>query len=265
MNIHITDTELFNKLLDSTIFSTEIGSRMYGTANEKSDTDILHIYKTSDKELYSILNSHHQLQYKKDNVDYIFVSLHSFLRNCLSGDSTINFEVINNDYIVGSSLSFLYDLRKEFYNYKIMRSYLGFGRRDLKHISKATGDYAKNKKLFHAYRCYKSCKDILSNDFISVMGDAESFEYRELVYAITDYKERDKYKKDLEGKIEELRKELNIKYDSGELINYMNVDIINIIDSRVKSLMEDDDVEKLVLTDDEMKLFYDAEENGINY
>jgi hypothetical protein len=26
---------------------------MYGTANEKSDTDILHIYKTSDKKEFS--------------------------------------------------------------------------------------------------------------------------------------------------------------------------------------------------------------------
>jgi predicted nucleotidyltransferase len=84
MNIHITDIELFEKLSISTIFSIEIGSKMYGLDNDNSDRDILCIYATSDNELNSFYMTHHQIQYKENNTDYIFVNIHNFIRNCLA-------------------------------------------------------------------------------------------------------------------------------------------------------------------------------------
>lgn len=264
MNIHIKNKELFERLLDSTIYSVNIGSKMYGTNNENSDTDIIHIYKTSEAELNSILNSHHQIQYKDNNIDYIFVSLHSFLRNLLSGDSTINFEVINHIDILTSELSFLYEMRKSFYNYKIMRSYLGFGRRDLKQLNKGEGDRGKNKKLFHAYRCWKSCLDIYNEDFNAIMDDSDSFEMFTKINKITDYKERDLIKKELLEKIDSLRNKLNSDYDSNKLINYMKVDDQRLLDMKIKNIMNNE-INSMYLSFDEMNLFYDAEENGIKY
>lgn len=265
MNIHFTNKDLFDRLLESTIFSTEIGSKMYGTSDEESDIDILNIYKTSDIELNSILNSHHQLQYKKDGVDYIFTSLHSFLRNILNGDSTINFEVINHKKIVYSDLCFLYEKRKFFYTYKIMRSYLGFGRRDLKQINLGKGNREKNKKLFHAYRCYKSCLDIYNGNFESVMNDSKSIKIKKDIFNIKNYKDRDYYKELFMNNISELRTKVNNDYNNGKLINFMKVSNISYIDSMIEYIMSKNTFNKMKFNRNEMDIFYDAEENGIKY
>jgi len=245
MNIHIKNKSLFNRLLKSTIFSTEIGSKMYKTSDEKSDTDILHIYKTSDLELNSILNSHHQLQFKENNIDYIFSSLHSFLRNTLSGDSTINFEVINSENLINSKLNFLYENRKSFYTYKIMRSYLGFGRRDLKQINLGKGKRGKNKKLFHAYRCYKSCLDIYNGEFNSIINNPKSFEIKEKIFNNEDYKYRDFLKNSLKDEIDNLRNKINSDYNDGKLINFMKIKDLSFIDSMINSIMKDNILKKM--------------------
>jgi len=89
---------------------------MYGTDNENSDTDILHIYVQTKEESNSFVKfqNHHQLQFKKDNVDYIFTDIFTFLKNLMSGDSTINFEVIHSETLKGTCLEFLYNERKSF-------------------------------------------------------------------------------------------------------------------------------------------------------
>jgi len=116
----------------------------------------------------------------------IFTSLHSFLRNLFSGDAIINFEIINSKNLLGTNLESLYNMRKSFYTYKVMRSYLGFGRRDLKQINLGEKDRGKNKKLFHTYRCWKSCLDIYNGNFNSTMDDKSSFEIRENILSKID-------------------------------------------------------------------------------
>lgn len=265
MNIHLdkdVDIELIGRLHKSTIYSCVIGSGMYGISDERSDVDILHIYKTSDLELNSVLKSHHQLQYKKGGVDYIFVNIHAFIRNCLSGDSTINFEVINSEDILASELAFLYEMRKDFFNYKIMRSYLGFGRRDLKQINLANDERGKNKKIFHAYRCYKSCLDIYGGDFKSVMDSVESYEMWGEVMKLNNYKEREEYKILIGKKIDDLRKEINIEYDKGNITSYMEPSSLLILDYKISEVMNGS-LDKMYF--DNLLLFYKAEESGIEY
>ena len=76
----------------------------------------------------------------------MFINIHSFLSNAISGDSTINFGVINSKQILGTELDFLYKYREYFYNYKIIRSYLGLARRDLKRIDiDAKTEFGKNQ------------------------------------------------------------------------------------------------------------------------
>lgn len=265
MNIHIKNTKLVNLLKESTLLSIEIGSKMYGTNNEHSDTDILNIYKTSNLELNSILNSHHQIQYKNNNIDYIFVNLHTFLRNLLSGDSTINFEVVNSDKLIGTSLEFLYNIREKFNTYKVMRSYLGFGRRDLKQLYKCNEEHDKNKKLFHAYRCWKSVNDIYNNIFTSIMDDKKSIEMFNIIMNINDYKTRIKYIDDLKIKINYLRDIINKDYNDGNLINYLDTNIQSYIDKEILNIMNSNNIKKMKFKREDMFYFYDAQENGISY
>lgn len=154
MNIHFTDEKLFNDLMQSSIFQIEIGSGMYNLKTETSDTDILVIYLDGVVNSNSIIRTHHQLQYIKDNedgstIDYIFTSLTQFLNNILSGDSTINYEVLKSETFKNFSNEFKFLSELEvFDNINVIKSYLGMAKRDLKSIKCEFS----TKKLYHISR-----------------------------------------------------------------------------------------------------------------
>lgn len=154
MNIHFTDEKLFNDLMQSSIFQIEIGSGMYNLKTETSDTDILVIYLDGVVNSNSIIRTHHQLQFIKDNLDgtstdYIFTSLTQFLNNILSGDSTINYEVLKSDEFKNHSKEFKFLSELEvFNNVNVIKSYLGMAKRDLKALK---GNFS-TKKLYHLSR-----------------------------------------------------------------------------------------------------------------
>lgn len=149
MNIHFTDKTLKQQLDQSTIFEIEIGSGMYGLKTPESDTDILKIYLEGSLNLTSITNNHHQLQYcdTENNIDYIYTSVGQFIKNIISGDSTINYEVLQHP-----------EFKKKFYNLfffvnkldkiNTVKSYLGMVKRDIKALKKEHS----NKKAYHIQR-----------------------------------------------------------------------------------------------------------------
>lgn len=206
MNIHITDIDLVNRLKESTIFRATIGSHMYGTNDSGSDIDYLHIYTTSENELMSVIKTNNQLQYKEGNVDYLFVSLHTFIGNILNGDSTINFEVVNSKQLIGSELEWLYDIRHYFNTFTIIKSYLGFARRDIRHYNRYFGR-DKTKRLRHIIRGYLYSRHILDNnwDFDEVNSILRSIDISDETI-LKDYKQ----------KIDLMRFELSDKFNSSE-------------------------------------------------
>jgi predicted nucleotidyltransferase len=270
MNIHFKDKEAFEDLKRLSVFSIKIGSWMYGTNDEYSDSDILYIYVPSYEEMNSMASNHHQFQYKEDGVDHIFVDIYNFLKNALNGDSTINFEVINHPSLKDSKLDFIYNRRKYFSNHKIIRSYLGMARRDIKHISNQDTDRNKNKKLNHVLRGYAFCELILANSF-SPLIDKDSNLYREIQYnkTLDDSRERHERGKVLLEKVSKLRDDVNEKLDSGTLgfPQYMNVTESYLLDESLskwvalwrKELGKSSYFSKLKI------LMYDAMENDIKY
>lgn len=218
MNIHFDNKEAFEELKRVSVLSIKIGSWMYGTNDENSDSDILYIYVPSYEEMNSMASSHHQFQYKEDGVDHIFVDIYNFLKNSLNGDSTINFEVINHPSLVGTELEFLYNMRHSFSNHKIIRSYLGMARRDVKHISNGSTDRDKNKKLNHVLRGYNFCEQILAKVFNPVIPKGSNFYFRiDEHKLLTDSRERHEIGKALLGNISELRERVNKMLDDGTL------------------------------------------------
>ena len=132
MNIHFTDSNLFNQLMNASLFQVEVGSTMYGLQTDESDRDILVIYAEGRVNQKSFLWEHHQLQYKSDGVDYIFTTLPLFIRNWMSGDSTINFEVLHCRELLGSDeMGFLTYDTSNYDTYNVLKSYLGLANRDL--------------------------------------------------------------------------------------------------------------------------------------
>ena len=229
MNIHIEDKEIFEELKRISIHKVEIGSRMYKTNNEESDTDILYI--PSSDEINSISSSHHQYQFKEDGVDHIFTDIFTFIKNSLNGDSTINFEVINDSSLIGSDLEWLSKYKKYFRNYKILRGYLGRARKDLKQMKSKSNVKEMTKKLSHGIRSYESAKQVLSNTF-----DSSCEDYREtLIGSRLLYNKRtiQDVAREYEQKISVLREKVNSLLDSGELgmEQYMSTDGIVKLDT----------------------------------
>jgi len=264
MNIHFTNKKLFEDLCKATLFRAKIGSHAYGLNDSESDIDFLNIYVPSENERNSFSFTHHQFQYKEDNIDYIFVSLPNFLRNALNGDSTINFEVINCQDIKNSSLDFLYDLRGAFNNYPIIRAYLGFAKRDLKHVHQGPDDREKNKRLVHALRGYYFAKTIYENKFTNILPDEKLQEIKSLKL-ITDYKLRDEKIKEIGEMVEKFRTLVNSELDKGSLVRFMKPENQKVLDNKLNRLYQTNEYLDSSGHIIDMTMIYDANENGVKY
>lgn len=268
MNIHFTDKELFVKLQKATIAKVRVGSHIYGNANMNSDIDFLYIYATSENELKSFVWTNHQLQYKEDGIDHNFVSVHTFIRNIINGDSTINFEVIHSDELSGTWLGFLHELRDSFNTYTIIRSYNGFAKRDCKHFHKANTDAEKYKRFGHIVRGYTYAELLLNNDFnfekannifIEIINTLKS---KNKVIDMTDI---DQYKEMLDIQ----RKKLNSILESKNttLPKMMDVHDAKNLDFSLRLLQDTEDfkTKQYYLKDFDMLLFINAFENWVSY
>lgn len=171
MNIKITK-EQHLRLLEKTSVKVTIGSHLYGTNTDKSDTDILCIYQPFDD--WSLLESYpnyHQFQYdcEETNRDYIYTTFGQFWKNQRSGDSTINSDVIMFTNVITESYESKLNYCKTF---KVIKSYIGFAKRDIKmSLKDKTG-----KKLFHATRGLYCAQSLLEGNLPDVYNIKVCFE-----------------------------------------------------------------------------------------
>lgn len=181
MNIHFADKKLKEQLDHSTIFEIEVGSGMYRLKTSESDTDILKIYLEGDLNLTSITPNHHQLQYNdtENNIDYIYTSLGQFVKNIISGDSTINYEVLQSPEF-RKEFKDLYFFVNKLDKINTIKSYLGMAKRDIKMLKKEPS----NKKAYHIQRGILFAESMLNNINIFRILD----EFREMLSLTRDSK-----------------------------------------------------------------------------
>lgn len=221
MNIHFDNLHLLKELNEATLGKIIVGSHMYGLNNEESDIDILYIYNPSPFQLINPFKNHHQFQYKEGNTDHLYVDLPAFIQNIVTGDSTINFEVINSPKFkeaFDESLHFLADMSKSFYTYNVAKAYLGFAKRDLKQ-SRALRGREMKKKLVHIHRSIVSARQIMyNNEFDMRFGIINSF-YKNNESHLARKATRDK----LYREMNDLRSELQDMHDNRLIKRYMSV------------------------------------------
>lgn len=271
MNIHIKDSEFAYKLMESALHRVEIGSKMYGNANENSDTDVLYILPIPEALLGNPLRSHHQLQYKcsETNTDHLFTFLDDFVKNTLTGDSTINFEVWQTIYKNSmATLEPLAAFKNDLLNcYSIVKAYLGFAKRDIKYFWRSESDSAKLKKLSHIRRGIIFTKRI---KHCRVTGD-----YFDCDFNFKNYNNSVSYDRylDMYGhELKELRTYSNKELENGE-INFLfephrqldlNVALSGIKDNIAykvqKSKLDDPNISIKILNE-----FYVVNEKGLKY
>lgn len=256
MNIHFKDKELLKQLQNNSICKLKVGSKMYGTDDKNSDTDFLSIYLDCNCSYYW---GHHQLQFKGENIDYNFTELRGFIRNLLTGDATINMEVIFSNQLENTELEFLLDFKDDFINYNILRSYLGMARRDLKRYN-STNDF---KKLAHSMRGYIFAYQLFYNKSLDVKMNTniyfEDITDKELYIKIKNgFKIPKSY---LEKRISDLRNEINLAFEKGNLRRKMEVKRLRELDDALKSFYKTKEIKSIEYGD----IFYDVLENGLKY
>lgn len=264
MNLHFQDEKMFKTLVNSSLIRVRVGSYMYGMESENSDTDYLYIYLKPKSLSSSFLWEHHQLQFKKDGVDHNFTDLHSFIRNIMTGDSTINFEVLHSyEFKNHELLNFLYENRKWFYSYNIARSYLGLARRDLKYIGKSKGyDY---KRLHHAMRGYHAAHDIIhERNYINNLSLSNPRLYETLKEVKNGLcKKHPEEIVDLYGTwIDFVRKGLGKDLESGKINRVMNIDDMKKLDSWLDNVVSYIGYSNIHIN---QEYFYKALEEGVKY
>lgn len=215
MNIKISEEEA-KCLFQSEIYRTKIGSHLYDVNDKNSDTDYLIIYKNFHKSLDIVYPNIHQFQWddEENNIDYIFTNEDIFLRNLVSGESTINTDVaLFTNYSIPDKLNI-------FFSYKVIKAYLGLAKRDLKQLFKN-----KNKK-FHILRSLY-CAEILMENKIPSLKTIKSFK-NETHLNTNSLVERERY----------LRSKLTNKLNSGEVKHYNFNDILFNADTTTYKLMK---------------------------
>lgn len=276
MNIHFTDEVLFNNLNLQTITKIKVGSHMYGLNNANSDTDFLSIYIEPNWNRNSFMWEHHQLQYKDKGVDYNFTNLQTFIRNALTGDATINFEVLFSDELRASNLGWLATYRNHFINYNIIKSYLGLAKRDLKYWLKDTKNMKNHraethKKLSHFVRGIIFAKMLINKEFTMDLSNTktfDNFDYNDLdlldriKHGTLDYSFKmlvDYFEKQMHF----LRVENNVNLEKGNIVLYMDTEIMKELDNKICEFTSNftDKVEKINYS----TLYYEALENGLKY
>jgi hypothetical protein len=171
--------------------------------------------------------------------------------------------------LANTPLEFLYDMRNEFINYSVIRSYMGMARRDIAYYSKNKTHYEQIKCIAHVYRGYYFAKSLMENNFNLISEDFLKV-YAELkLIGETDFGLKKNYLNEIKIKITELREKLNYNFERNLLIipKYMKVENQEILDNKLNILMKSDEYikKKNLLNDFDMRLFYESYENDINY
>ncbi len=268
MNIHFTDEKLFDSLKSATLVKARVGSHLYGTNGPNSDEDFLYIYATSKAELGSFIQTNHQLQYKSDGVDHNFVSLHSFMRNCVNGDSTINFEVIHSDEFLVTPLSWLKRLDRYFQTYTIVRSYNGLVKRDIKHYSKGSNDYDRKKRMGHILRGLLYTERLIEGGFnFNDVNDEFRVMFNDIVPM--DHANTNRTLESLRDRADEQRLLLNSRLDGKTLgmAKHMDVDGMRLLTGELAKFM---DTSYYINRQDRLEnfdvsIYHNAFENWVTY
>lgn len=260
MNIHITKEELNNICDFDSIknYKNTIGSHLYSLNNDDSDNDYIILYINKG---YSFLWDHHQLQYKEDNCDYMLVDLKTFVRNILTGDSTVNFEMLYSEDFKNTKFGDLCNYKEDMINYNLIKSYLGIAKRDLKDYNKNKS----NKKAYHFVRGVMFANYLLDGEFTLDLSSRNTFYYDNDYNILEDIRKNGLTDNALELFSEDLvnlRKRLNKMHDARSINMYMDVDRMIKLDHWIDTCYLGSST---VDFEEVNKIFYNALENGIKY
>lgn len=265
MNIHINKEE-YNNIIVANHVKLPIGSVIYGLNDEHSDEDYLLIYQPFVHQINNPFMNHHQFQYKENNIDYNLVDYVTFIKNLVTGDSTINFELLWSDDFnnENNQINWLSEYKKDFITYNIINAYIGFAKRDMKYFNKRLTDIDRKRGLVHIKRCILFATELLYDNNLTLKNE-KLLEYKkDLTYfIITNNNMSDsvlfKYYK---NKLELLKKELNLRLENKTINRFLNPEKQ---ESIVNKLNYSTTIRKTCSIIDLSKIYLANENGQVNY
>jgi|GEM_PF-4209374 len=265
MNIHFKDKDLFEQLRKATLAQVEVGSQLYGLQDPNSDKDLLCIYFPFRNQIFGFVQTHHQLQFKdsEGHTDYLFVDIFTFVRNALSGDSTINFEALHLPELLQTPLDFLHHYRYYFYNYLIVKSYLGFANRDLKQYWQQPTEREALKKYTHALRGYIFARQLIDRPLLL---NEPLLREKKILFSTLDLSGKKEVLVNLQAEIDNFRKNIvNKAAEAGKLVRYMVPAHQQEINNRLLKLSHTSQAHYALEETIDLSLLYNVNENGVLY
>lgn len=181
-----------DSLQKNVIAEMMMGSHAHGLADEKSDKDILYIYYDKDygNNIYWESNG---WQYKTDGIDENYQEIRVFIRNLITAKMCGNLEALLGGWVLNENLSkanalsldVLFKLLMSLKSYAIIKSYMGYAKKDMKNaevILNQAGDKAFEsrdfrKKITHIIRGLNTIVFLLEEGTYDFFEGSESEDY----------------------------------------------------------------------------------------
>jgi hypothetical protein len=175
MNIKITKKQ-YDSIKEFVIYKFIFGSHLHGTNNEESDRDVICIIDNifdefTPKTLGKYLPNQNTFQYDdlENNVQNIYMTETQFFNGLFSGDANIVADIV----LLSPSFKIEYEYTNEQLlfmcrTYKIIKSYLGMVKRDLKYFDK------NPKKQKHCIRGLYMTECLINNILPNVIDIKKS-------------------------------------------------------------------------------------------
>lgn len=170
MYVQIDET-VRNQLNKNVICQMLMGSHAHGLNNDNSDIDYLYIFEEDTNSLFREDNG---WQYKTRAVDENYQSLGTFIRNVVKSESPTNFEALlggwnfTNMSNRNGVISDIFTILSKNRSYALIKSYLGFAKKDGAWLMKALQDDRITmdicNKLSHFYRGVETAKILINNE-----------------------------------------------------------------------------------------------------
>jgi len=198
-----------DQLNPAVIQTLTFGSALYKTNIKNSDTDLFHIIATPQNISSSFLPLTQSLQYKENKKDHIFSTPQAFIHNLITGESTINFELLFEPQFKAGPLGFISSLSEEI-TYTTLKSYLGLIKRDFRQFSEN-----REKKLYHALRGLWTFEQLRANQYQNDLSTSPIYELlMKIRHKELGPKDLDLIKGEIETKTDQYR--LMINQELGE-------------------------------------------------
>ena len=245
--------ELHEQLQANAIASSVMGSHAHGLQCESSDRDHLILY--FDPSFGSGIHwESNGWQYKTETCDYNYQEIRVFIRNMIIGDSPSDYEALRhgfnitiNDVNKNILNSIMYDLSINSNSYTLIKSYLGYLKKDCNSVSKILDENCPidsiilRKKLSHIIRGISTITHLIDNTkpyLFDGNNDSSTFNFAKRVKC--NYVTSDEAAHILFSGIiyeEETRNVLNTKLNNGHIIRRMRIHAIETIDNKLKTLI----------------------------